>query len=136
MTENKKSNKKVIGGIVALVALIAIFAGLFIAFRPKTEEGSKAVTIVVVNDAKESKTYEVKTDAEYMKQAMEEADGLTFECDGSGMLMTVNGVTADWNVNQSYWALYVNDGYGQYGIGEQPVYDGDTFRIEYTISEF
>lgn len=136
MTENKKLNKKIIGGIVALVALIAIFVGLFIAFRPKPAEGSKAITIVVVNDAKESKTYEVKTDAEYLKQAMEETEGLTFECDGTGMLMTVNGVTADWNVNQSYWALYVNDDYGQFGISEQPIYDGEAFRIEYTVSEF
>ena len=134
MTENKKLNKKIIGGIVALIALIAIFVGLFIAFRPKPAEGSKSITITVVNDAKESKTYEIKTDAEYLKQAMEEIEGLTFECDNTGMLMTVNDVTADWNVNQSYWGFSVNGEYCNYGISEQPVLDGDVFTIKYETS--
>ena len=77
MTE-KKSNKKVIIGVVALVAVIAILAVVFCVFREKPVEGSKAITIEVVNKAQETTTYEVKTDAEYLRQAMEETKDLTF----------------------------------------------------------
>ena len=35
MTENKKSNKKVVLGLVALAAVIAVFAGIFFAVRAK-----------------------------------------------------------------------------------------------------
>ena len=48
------------------------------------------------------------------------------------MVVEINGVTADYNVDQSYWAFYVNDEYCNYGVDSQPVADGDVFRIEYT----
>ena len=66
---------------------------------------------------------------------MEEAKGLTFSGDESDyglMVVEINGVTADYNVDQSYWAFYVNDEYCNYGVDSQPVADGDVFRIEYT----
>jgi len=66
---------------------------------------------------------------------MEEADGLTFDGDEGEygmMVMTVNGETADYNVDQSYWSFYVNGEYCNYGIDTQPVADGDAFKIVYT----
>ena len=66
---------------------------------------------------------------------MEEAKGLEFDGTESEFgltLETVNGENTDFN-NGSYWALYVNDGYCNYGIDSQPVYDGDAFQIVYTI---
>lgn len=135
MTEEKKSNRKIIIGIVVLVALIALLAVIFFVFREKPVEGSKAVTIEVVNQEQDTSTYNVNTDAEYLRQAMEEADGLTFsgtESEYGMMVDTVNGETADYNVDGSYWAFYVNGEYCNYGIDSQPVLDGDTFTITYT----
>ena len=76
--ETKKTNKKLIAGIAALVVVIAILAVVFVVFREKPVEGSKSITIEVVNKSSESEKYELKTDAEYLRQAMEEAEGLTF----------------------------------------------------------
>ena len=77
--ENKsKSSKKVILGVAALVVVIAALAILYNVFREKPVEGSKSITIEVVNKAEESTKYQLKTDAEYLRQAMEEAEGLTF----------------------------------------------------------
>lgn len=117
------------------IVLIALLAVVFFVFKPGTSTGSKKVEIDVVNDAGDKKVYTVKTDAEFLRQAMEETKGLEFSGDESeyGMMVTVvNGVTADYNVDQSYWAFYVNDEYCNYGIDQQPVADGDVFRIEYT----
>ena len=135
MTETKKSNKKVIIGIVALVAVIAILAAVFFFFREKPVEGSKSITIEVVNKAQESTMYELKTDAEYLRQAMEEAKGLEFSGTESQYGLTVeviNGENTDFN-NGSYWSFYVNDAYCNYGIDTQPVLDGDAFKIVYTV---
>lgn len=131
----KKMNKKLLLGAGILVALIAVFAIVFALFSAKPVEGSKAITIEVVNKAQESKIYEVKTDAEYLRQAMDEAEGLTF--DGTmgeyGMsILAINGERADYVEDQVYWAFYVNGGYCNYGIDAQPVYDGDAFQIVYT----
>ncbi len=131
----QKSNKKVIIGIIALVAVIAALAAVYFVFRAKPVEGSKAITIEVVNKEKATKSYDVKTDAEFLRQAMEETKDLTFsgtESEFGMMVETVNGETADYNVDGAYWAFYVNGEYCNYGIDTQPVVDGDKFTIEYT----
>ena len=136
MAETKKSNKKVIIAVVALLAVIAVMAAVFFIFREKPVEGSKAITIEVINKAQESTMYELKTDAEYLRQAMEEADGLEFtgtESEYGMMVESVNGEVADYNVDGSYWSFYVNDNYCNYGIDTQPVLDGDAFQIVYTV---
>lgn len=131
-------NKKKLLGIVLIVVLVAAMALVYGKFSEKPVEGSKNITIEVVNSKKESKVYELKTDVEYLIEAMEEAEGLTFEGEEGefGMsIMTVNGETADFNVDASYWSFYVNEEYCNYGVSEQPVEDGDAFAIVYTVYE-
>lgn len=126
--------KKVLLGLIPVV-IIAVLAVIFFVFKPQTTTGSKKIEIEVVNDSGEIKTYDVKTDAEYLRQAMEEAEGLEFSGEESeyGMMITeINGVVADYNADQSYWAFYINGDFCNYGIEKQPVTDGDVFRIEYT----
>ena len=138
MTDSKKMNKKVVIGIAALAAAVALLAVVFFVFREKPVEGSKAITIEVVDNEQKNTAYDVKTDAEYLRQAMEEAKGLEFsgtESEYGLMVTTINGVTADYNVNGAYWSFYVNGGYCNYGIDTQPVLDGDVFRIEYTPAQ-
>lgn len=138
MAENKKMNKKAVIGIVVLVAAVALLAAVFFVFREKPVEGSKAITIEVVDNEQKNVTYDVKTDAEYLRQAMEEAEGLEFsgtESEYGMMVITVNGVMADYNVNGAYWSFYVNGEYCNYGIDTQPILDGDAFRIVYTPAQ-
>ena len=134
--QSKKSNKKVIIGAVVLVAVIAVLAIVYAMFREKPVEGSKAITIEVTGKAGDTKEYQLKTDAEYLRQPMEEADGLTFsgtESEYGMMVDTVNGDVADYNADGAYWGFYVNGEYCNYGIDTQPVEDGDVFGIVYTV---
>lgn len=132
--QTKQSNKKILIGGGILVVLITALAILYTIFGAKSVAGSKDITIEVINKANQSTVYELATDAEFLRQAMEEAQGLTFEA-ADGMVLTVNGETADYSVDASYWAFYVNDGYCNYGIDTQPVMDGDSFSIQYTVSQ-
>lgn len=119
----------------ALVLLAAALAAVYAAFGAKPVAGSKNVTISVVNSKAETTTYSLKTDAEYLRQAMDEAEGLTYSgTEGAYGLMidTVNGETADYSVDASYWSFNVNGEYCNYGIDQQPVNDGDAFSIVYT----
>lgn len=133
--ENKKSKKGAVAGVIVLIVLIAAFLIAWKYLKPETNAGAKTVTINVVNSEGETKEYVVKTDAEYLRQVMDEANGFTYEGvedATSFMVMTVNGETADWSVDQSYWGFFINGEYCNYGINEQPVADGDVFTIEYT----
>lgn len=136
MTEAKKSNKKVIIGVIALVAVIALLAVLYFVFREKPVQGAKSITIEVIDDQAQSKVYELNTDAEFLRQAMEETEGLEFtgyEGDYGFAVESVNGLVADFNNGGAYWSFYVNETYCMYGIDSQPVEDGDAFVIKYEV---
>ena len=110
-------------------------AWVYFNFSEKPVPGSKAITIEVINQAEEVTVYNIKTDAEYLRQAMQEAEGLTFvgvEGPYGLMVTTVNDETADYNVNGAYWSFIVNGQYCNYGIDQQPVNDQDIFQIIYT----
>lgn len=135
----KKGNAKKIVIAVAILAVAAVlFGGIYAAFAPKASQGAKEITVEVVDNEEKSTTYTVKTDAEYLRQALEETKGLTVEGTESEyglMVDTVNGLTADFNVDGSYWAFYVDGEYCNYGVDTQPVEDGQAYQIVYTIGE-
>ena len=136
MTETKKSSKKTVIGVLILVVLIAVLGIVYAVFREKPTEGTKNITIEVVNKEQETSSYEVQTSAEYLRGAMEEAEGLTFSGTDSefGLTVdTVNGETADYNTDGAYWAFYVNGEYCNYGVDSQSIADGDVFTIAYTV---
>lgn len=129
-------NKKKLLGLGALVVIIVAFALIYGKFSEKPVEGSKAVTIEVINSAEESTMYEVQTDAEYLEQAMNEAEGLEYEAEEGpyGLAVnSVNGEAAVYETDGAYWGFFVNGEYCNYGISEQPVNDGDAFQIVYTV---
>ena len=134
--EKKQSNKKVLIGAAALIAVVAVLAVVFFVFREKPVQGRKSITIEVIDNTQSSTVYEVHTDAEYLRQAMEEAEGLEFsgtESEYGLMVETVNGVTPDYSVDGAYWSFYVNGSYCNYGVDSQPVEDGDAFVIKYEV---
>ena len=97
-------------------------------------EGSKNIVIEVKDSEGNVTSYEVTTDAEFLRQAMDEAEGLTYEgtdSDYGMMVEVVNGEQAIYSEDNAYWAFYVNGEYGQYGVDSQPVTDGDTYSIVY-----
>ena len=134
-----KNNKKpIIIGVTVLVALIAIFAVVFFVNKPQTSKGGKNITIEVTGSNGETADYELSTDAEFLKQAMDElaADNEQFSYSGTdseyGMMVEyVNDERALYAEDGAYWALYVNGEYGQYGVDSQPVTDGDTYTWTY-----
>lgn len=134
-----KKQEKIIVSIVAVIAVIAILLGVYKVLGPKAQEGTKAYTLEVVGADGSTKSYEGKTDAEYLRGLMDElqAEG-GFSYDGSDSdyglyITTINGETADYDTEGAYWSIYVNGEYGQYGADSQPVADGDAFQFVYEV---
>lgn len=134
-TTNKGNGKKIAIAVAIVAVIAAIFGAIYMQFSPKASAGAKEITVEVVDDKAESKLYNVNTDAEYLRQVLEETEGLTVEGTESEyglMVETVNGLTADFNTNGAYWAFYVDGDYCNYGVDEQPVEDGQAYKIVYT----
>ena len=124
-------NKKLIPALVALIVVVGVFAGVWFATRSQSVEGTKHFTVLVVHSDKAEKTFTYSTDAEKLGDFLE-AEGLIIGS-GDGMFHTVDGEKADWSVNQSYWALYLNGEYAMAGIYDTDITDGTTYKLEYTI---
>ena len=139
-TKAKKwyQSKKAIVGIVALVAVVIAMAFTYKALKPQAQQGTKAVELEVTSEAGEQTSYSLKTDAEFLKEVMDELEEQGFSYSGTEsdfgiMVDTVNGETADFAENGGYWGVFVNGEFANFGISEQPVADGDVFGLVYTV---
>ena len=130
----KKSGKATkIAALAAAVAIVCLIA-LAVLFTPKPQSGDKQITVTLTDDNGADTVYEHSTDAEYLLEAVREIEGLELQGEEGeyGFFITaINGITADYSVDQSYWAIYVNGEYGSYGIESQPITDGDAFSLVY-----
>lgn len=129
-----KEKKKVIAGLVILLILLVAAGMFYMRVRPKTQSGDKSITITVVDNERNESLYETKTDAKYLREALENTKGLKIEGteEEYGLnVKSVNGLSADYEKDGAYWAFYVNGEYCNYGVDQQTIYNGDVFRIVY-----
>lgn len=127
-------NKKTILIAVAVLLLIGLMASIFLLTRPDTAAGSKTITVTVVHGDGSEKVFTYQTDEEFLGPVIL-GDGLVEGEEGPYGLMinAVDGETASWDANQSYWALFVGEEYATSGADTTPIYDGDAFKLVYTI---
>ena len=127
-------NKKTILAIIALVAVIAVFVGIYFATRPETTEGAKTITVTVVHKDGTEKEFTYHTDEEFLGPVLLAEELVKGEQSTYGLMISaVDGEVADWNVDQGYWALYVGEEYATSGADTTPINDGDSFKLVYTI---
>ena len=125
-------NKKLVISVVALALVIALFAGIYFATRPTTQQGAKTITVIVVHKDKTEKTFTYHTDEEYLDQVLL-TEGLIegYESQYGLVVEKVDGEAAIWETDNAYWSLYIGEEYASTGISETPVYDGSTFKLVY-----
>lgn len=127
--ENKKSMKKPIIGLIIFVAVIAAMAILYNVFKPETKEGAKHISAEVVLADGTSKTFDINTDAEYLRKALEEKKLISGEESEYGLYVkTVDGVTAD-DSKQEWWCFTKSGEAVNTGVDATPIADGDHFEI-------
>ena len=126
-------NKKLVIAVVALVVVIAVLAGVYVATRPETQEGTKNVTVVIVYQDGTEKSLSFKTDAEYLSELLV-AENLVdgYESEEFGYTITaVDGIYLDWATDNAYWALYEGDAYATESAAGIVLVDGAVYRLVY-----
>lgn len=100
-----------------------------------TELGEGAVSFdfsVVDKDGVETK-FLIHTDAETVGAALQDLGLIEGEDGDYGLYVKkVNGITADYDVDQTYWAFYVNGEYAMSGVDVTAITEGDAylFKVE------
>lgn len=128
-----KNKKMIVGLAILLAVLIAVFAGIYFLNRPETEKGSKNISVTVVFADKSEKEFNINTDAEFLAEALLE-EKIIEEKSEDGLYTVIAGERADYNLDKSWWGLYIDGQLGNYGLNDQPIADGDEFEIANTPS--
>lgn len=130
-----KNMKNLFKKTVAAMLVTMMVMGLA-ACGKSADDGKMSITVEVKDANGDVSTYTGKTNAENLHDAIADVDGVTldgYDSDYGYYVTTVNGITADYETDGAYWSIYVNGEYGQYGVDEQPVADGDTYTFAYEV---
>ena len=126
-------NKKVRIIVSLLVLTLLLVAGYNTFLSPKATEGSKEVSIQVINEKEnEDKTFTYKTDGEFLLGLLEENKdelGASFEKFDFGTMVTgmMNYLADD---KSEYFHITVNGEDAVTGPGEIPLNDKDKYVFE------
>ena len=99
-----------------------------------TEFGEGAKTVQVeVKVEEQSVTFTVNTDKDILGDALLEHGIIAGEEGAYGLyIKVVNGITADYDVDQSYWAFYQNGEYMMTGVDSTEISGGEHYELVYT----
>ncbi len=92
-------------------------------------EGATAVTVEITADDK-TVTFTVNTDAQTVGEALLENDIITGEEGDYGLyIKSVNGIVADYDVDQTYWAFYIDGEYAMSGVDTTTIAEGAVYQL-------
>lgn len=94
-------------------------------------EGQTEFNFIVVDKEGNETPFEIHTDKEIVGDALMEHNLIAGDEGEYGLyIKTVNGITADYDVDQTYWAFYINDEYAQSGVDTTKITAGDTYSLK------
>ncbi len=128
MKKTNKNIRTIVIAVTSLVLLIAVFFTAYQLLRQRGAEGAKTIHVDVVVGGESIKSVDINTDAEYLRQALEEEKLIEGEEGTYGLwVITVGGRTAD-SEKEEWWALYKNGEFSMTGVDDTPLEDGDSFE--------
>lgn len=127
-------NKKIMAGALALVLVICAMGWLWQGSQEKPDKGKKNITVTVIHGNSSEKVFTYGTNDEYLGQTIV-SEGLAEGTEGAyGLeIHTVDGESASWEENRSYWAIFVGEDYATTGADGVVLTDGGEYSLVYTI---
>ena len=127
-------NKKLVIAAIVMALVLGAMTWIWLGSRQEAEAGGKSVTVTVIHADAAQKEFSYETDLEYLGElvlAEKLAEGVvgTYGLE----IRTVDGETASWDENRSYWALYIGEEYATTGADSIVLTDGGEYSLVYTI---
>lgn len=120
---------KVFLGTLALFAITVLLLYLFFNRNNQSFVGSKEIVIQVIVPDEEIELFTIATDAETLREALDEKKLIGGEESIYGFLITeVNGRKIDES-KQEWWSLTKNGEFSEYGVGMIKIQDKDQYEL-------
>ena len=96
-------------------------------------EGDTVFDFTVVDKDGNETRFEIHTNKTTVGDALLELELISGDDSEYGLFVKkVNGITADFDVDGTYWAFYINGEYAMTGVDSTPIADGEvySFKVE------
>ena len=103
-------------------------------YTEDTEFGTGANTVKVeISVLENNVTFTINTGSETVGDALLENGLIAGDESEYGLyIKVVNGITADYDVDQSYWAFYINGEFAMTGVDSTDIDSNSVYKLEYT----
>ncbi len=126
--------RKLMLSVVAVITAVAVMCGIYVLTRPDPSIGEKTITVSVIHKDETEKTFEYTTQEEYLGEYLLSEGLIEGEEGAYGLyIIKVDGESAIYEDDKSYWAFYENGEYASVGIDQMVIEDGYQFSLVYTI---
>ena len=99
--------------------------------QEQAQVAEQSFTFEVVDKDGNTETFSITTDKSTVGEALLEEGLIAGENGQYGLFVTeVNGIVADYNVDGTYWAFYVDGAYASSGVDTTDVVDGSTYSFK------
>jgi hypothetical protein len=129
-----KKTKVMAAALLSLVVVIAVAGIVWHFTRPQPVEGEKGIEVTIAAHGF-ANTYLYRTDALFLRQALEEHHLIAIAGDESAFglfVKTVGGYTVN-EENMEWWSFAVNGEDLMVGVDEAAIHDGDRVTITLMI---
>ena len=129
------TNKKTRNIIIAVAVLLVLVIGALLVwqhYKPAGQEGGKGIVVTVVHGDGSQKDFTIRTDAEFLRGALEEQKLIEGSESEYGLFVTaVDGETADGDLQQ-WWCFTKGGEMLMTGVDTTPIADGEHYEITLT----
>ena len=132
---NKKTMNKMMRLILCtvLIAVMALMAAGCGSKSAETTSPGVSFTFVVTDLEGNESTFDITTSKATVGEALLDEGLIVGEDSEYGLYVTsVNGMTADWDNDQTYWAFYIDGEYATTGVDATEVTEGATYSFVLT----
>ncbi|MFT4144262.1 MAG: DUF4430 domain-containing protein [Mobilitalea sp.] len=131
MNKNKKLWKILLSCAVFVLVIVAMLA-VYYQFKPEAQKGAKDIVVEVVIPDESTEEFKINTDAENLRQALEEKDLVKGSESEYGLFVTeVNGRVVD-DSKQEWWNFTKSGEMLSTGVDDTMIADGDHYEITLT----
>lgn len=127
--EKNTNLKKYLIALMILAVAVAAMLLTYLQFKPEPVKGAKELSIEVIVPDEMDQEFTLHTDAEYLRQALEEANLIKGSESEFGLfILEVNGRIAD-QTKQEWWCITKDEATVNNGVDSIVIADGEHYEI-------